>query len=145
MTLKPEILILIVVLSLLIGAGSSYYFSPTKVVTKFVTQVQIKDVIHTNVVTVTKTIKQPNGAVETDTTKTDLSITNDQSQTVAESDKSVTRKESDWKASVQFSSSSTLPEYLYGASIDRKLLGPIYIGAFGNASRVFGAEVGISF
>jgi hypothetical protein len=137
--------ILTVTLTLIVGAAMGRYLTPEKVVTKTVTQIQKVDVVHTNVVTITKTIKQPNGTIETDTTTVDKSVDQTNTNTTSETSKTVTRDNPQWHVSGDFSSSSSLPYYIYGAKIERRILGPIFLGAFGNANRQFGASIGLEF
>lgn len=143
--MSTRLQLLIGLLLLVIGLAIGRYSLPAKVVTVTRIERQDHDVIKTNVVTVTKVVKQPNGTTETNTTVTDHSVTNDQSNTVSQTEKTVTRNQPDWRVGAQFSSSSNLPGYLYGVTVDRRILGPISIGVFGNANRAFGAQIGIEF
>lgn len=131
--------ILIGLLLLVIGIAVGRYTLPTKVVTKTVIDTHTVTVVQHDVQTVevdkpdgTKTVVTTDKSVDTTKSKTDESQT-----------KVTENYKPQWKAAVQFSSSSNLPDYLYGVTLEKRILGPIFIGGFGNANRQFGVSLGV--
>ncbi len=137
MTLKITT-ILCLASAILSAAATRYYFPSLKTETLTVDH----DIIHNNIVTVTKTIKEPNGETNTTTTTTDTS-----SKVDITSHESITVKQPQWTVSGlvanDFSRGLLVPTY--GAQVQRQILGPINIGAFGLTNGTIGVSVGISF
>jgi hypothetical protein len=140
-------LILALIACFLLGLGVGYFSLPQKVVT----QVEVKEKIVTvtekvkadNVVTVYREIQRPDGTKEIRSRTFDKSVsteaeTKDDSKSVSET-KTVERKQPDWKVAGLATTTG------YGASIERRILGPIFLGAFGLSSGMAGISVGLLF
>lgn len=101
-----------------------------------------KEVVKTDIQTVTRTVTLPNGAIDTTTTTTDHSqrIQQDTKQTLVA--KSSTINVSALAAN-DFSRGLISPTY--GISISKEIVGPITIGLFGLTNSTVGLSLGINF
>lgn len=132
----------IYIISLLVIAGLSaattrYYFP--QVQSKTVTVEH--EVEHNNIITVTHTIREPSGTVDTTTTVTDHSTKIDQNIQTA-----VVSKQLDWHVGAQVGMDvhkGLIP--IYGVSLDRRIIGPVTVGGFGLTNGTIGVSVGLSF
>lgn len=111
MTIKAQIVLAFAILAAGIYAGS-------KLVKPVVQTVEIeKEVTRVDTVVVTHEIKRPDGTVETTTTATD------KSQISKEDSKSVTIARKDW-----FVVASSTVDRTYGLAVNRRILGPVFLG-----------------
>lgn len=103
------------------GYGAGRYFQPPRIETKI--EVQEKEVIKKDVVTVIKEITKPDGTKELVTVITDKSTEKKDKQF-----ESVVSKpaEKQWLASVGVNPFAVTDTY--SAKIDRRVLGPIFVG-----------------
>lgn len=119
----------------LIGYTLGRYAKPDKEVIKTVTQTQTVEVVHHDVKTVTHEVTTPDGTKTIDTVSTDVSKdktsidSNTKSETVIDNQKQ-------WLISGQFSPKSNLPGYIYGGSIQKRVLGPAFGGVFVNTETI---------
>lgn len=133
----------------------------TKVVTKTVYQKAVVD--DKNKVTTITTTVSPNGTKTTTTTITDKSIISSNTDKTAQSNsntasnsssdtvstKTTTYSKNDWLVSgiaasrIPLSSGGSPIEY--GAAVNRRILGPIYVGGFGLSGGTYGVSAGLSF
>lgn len=98
-----------------------------------------KEIVRNNVVTVTKYIKTPGGTVTRETTVTDHSVKQKDSLHVT------VYKPSDWNISLSLSADSFTKPDIYGINIQRRILGPIFVGAQGNTKNQYGLSIGLEF
>ena len=132
----------IYIISLLVIAGLSaattrYYFP--QIQSKTVTVEH--EVEHNNIVTVTRTIREPSGAVDTVTTVTDHSTKVEQDIKSA-----LVAKQLNWHAGAQIGidvHKGLIP--IYGVSLDRRIFGPVTVGGFGLTNGTIGISIGLSF
>ena len=100
------------------------------------------DVVHDQIVTVTKTIKQPTGVVETDTTVTD-SKTSDDTDTKTTVAPSPTPSKK-WIVSGTYGMGiNSIPAY--GVEVQYRLIGPVIVGVQGDTSARGLVTLGIEF
>lgn len=128
------------------GLGTGFYLMPSKVVVKTNTVTQTQDIIHDHIITVTKTVVLPNGEKQTTTTTTNNSVINDKSSTQIQSSSVTNYGKPQWKVSAMAglgANNLTLP--IYGAEVQKRLLGPIFVGAWGNSNREGGLSLGLEF
>lgn len=129
---------LFIVMVIVVSAVTKHYF-PT-IETKIVEVT--KEVVKTDVQTVVKTIRTPDGREETVTTVVDHSQkeinTNKEAIVVKGSTINISAL-----VAKDFSGSTDKP--LYGASISKEFIGPVTIGAFGLSNGIIGLSVGINF
>src|SRR5690348_9465953 len=117
------------------AAVTETFFQKTKTV-----EVQ-KDVIHNNVVTVTHTVKLPSGEIDSTTTTTD------HTSRVETDNKSAPALSPNWLVSgfVATDSISALANPAYGVQVNRRILGPIFIGASLSTKHDVGISLGMEF
>lgn len=131
-------LIIAIVLSLGVGVAVGRYLTPP--------DVQIKEVVKEVVVTKkdeqTHTVKVtlPDGTVKEETTKTTKEVSTD-SRTEKKEEVVITSKPQ-WVvgASYQFTSGQA-----YGAQVDRRIIGPVFVGVFANTNKDVGVALRLEF
>jgi len=133
--------VLLGLLLLVVGVAIGRYVTPERIVTKTIIDTKIVTVVQhdTRTVTVTK----PDGTttiVSTDKSVDTIKQVEHESQV-----KVVENNKPQWKVSAQFAPKNVKYEYFYGAQIERRILGPIFIGAFGNLDHTLGLSVGLEF
>lgn len=133
--------LLLALLLLVVGYSLGRYFTPQKVVTE--------TIIKTKTITVVQHDTQTTVTEKPDGTKTTVIVdksvdTTHQDQTIDKT-KVVENNKPDWHIGVDFSPKNPQYEYFYGARVERRILGPMFIGAFGNIDRTLGASIGLEF
>lgn len=142
--LKDKRLLLIV--ALIVGVVIGYYSKPAKV--------EIKEIVKT--VEVVKEvevkskdqkyiqIKKPDGTVITkiDTHEDSKKESDKKIESYVEKSKTVEAR-SNWSVSALIKPQNNQP--LYGLVIERRILGPLKIGAFGTIEKSYGLTVGMEF
>lgn len=137
-----------VLLAFVAGAAVGYFVTPTKVVTKTVvqqTKQETQDIQKNKVFDKTETIL-PDGTKKIETKITDKSTdtTDSTSSSLTTSEKTVERSQSSLLvyglAETKITSMPT-----YGAGVQRRVLGPLWLGAFGTTGPSVGVTVGLSF
>lgn len=146
MNIQLKYLGLVVLVAMALGAYLTRQFAPREVDK---TQIVNHDVVHDHVVTVTKEITNKDGTKEVDTTTTeDKAQTNNQVKSVIDSKPDPVSK-SQWfvtaGAGLDFSKVENFTNPIYQASVNRRILGPIYLGAYGNTKSQVGLQVGLEF
>ncbi len=144
MGIKGHLLIILLVFAA--GFGTAKYFSPAKTIVKTETVVKTNDVIHEHVHTVTHTIVQPNGEKDT-TTVVDNNSTEDKNSTSKSDSSTVTTySKPQWKVGALVGLSSTnLYAPIYGANVEKRILGPISAGLWANTNKEAGLSVSLEF
>lgn len=144
---KPLNLAIAALVLVLLGYATGRYVQPAKVVTETKEVIKEVQVVNKNVVTTEKEIKHPDGTVETDTTIQDKST--EQSTTLDNKDTltTVTNAKPQWRLSAMAGkrSGQSLDQPMYGAIVERRILGPIFVGAWGTSGRDGGISVGLEF
>lgn len=129
----------------LVGYAFGRYVQPARVVTETKEIVKTVEVVKHDTTTKTHEVKHPDGTVETDTTvvnrDTDISGTSSKS----ESKTIVDNTKPQWKVSGLAGYNFSTYEKVYGAEVDRRILGPIFVGAWGNTQHTGGLSVSIEF
>lgn len=138
MTITYRIYIIsLIVVAGLAAATTRFYFP--QVQSKTVTVEH--EVEHNNIVTVTHTVHDANGAVDTTTTVTDHST-----KIESNSQTALVNKPLDWHVGALVGMDvhkGLIP--IYGASLDRRILGPVTVGGFGLTNGTIGVSIGLSF
>lgn len=117
-----------------LAATGTYYFIP-QIKTVEVT----RDVVHTDIQTVTHTMTLPNGNIDTTTT------TIDHTKRLEVDSKTTTQSiPKNWLVSGSYATDRTL-EPIYGLQVQRRVLGNLFIGASGNTKGVIGLSIGMEF
>jgi hypothetical protein len=113
--------------------------APAKV--EYRTQIVTKEVVKKDVKTVVKTVKKPDGTVERTRTTEDKSTSNTDTKTSTE--QIIASKKLDWRVSGLVGLKDG--QQIYGASVERRILGNIHVGIFALPGHMLGASVGMSF
>lgn len=122
---------------LLLGAGLGTFLFPQ--IKEKQVEVQ-KEVLVKDVVTITKIVTRPDGSKEEVITVTDKSKENKQSTNT------VTKKASNWHASVGAKSKiDKLGIDVYTIQIEKRILGDLFIGVTGSTDKTVGITVGMEF
>lgn len=99
-----------------------------------------KEVVRTDIKTVIRSVTLPNGQTETTTETVDHSVkTETDKKTAAVSPKP------DWLVSATVQSNLKLEPPVYGGHVDRRILGPMYIGAGLNTKGDVSLSLGMEF
>lgn len=138
-----------IALGVLVAAGLGYatgrYAQPAKVVIQTKEVVKTVTVVQHDTVTVVKEVKHPDGTTETDTTITDKDKDTTSDSDTKTASETITNLKPQWKAGVQAGYNFSSFQKVYGAQIDRRILGPLFIGAWGNSDHAGGVSVSIEF
>lgn len=133
-------------LLLALGYGIGRHVQPARVEIKREVQLKEVEVIKKDVVIVEKEIVRPDGTIEKERTEIDKSK--------YESEKNFSEKEStlivgskpQWKvqASTNFKNNNVAGP-LYGLGVERRIIGPIFVGGFVNADKQVGLSLSWEF
>ena len=135
MTNKQVALLCIVVA--VTSAGVTHFYFP-QIQTKTVETT--RDVVRTDIQTVVHTVQAPNGQIDTTTTIID------HTQKVETSSKTEVKiLPKDWLVSGYAGSSIHLEPIVYGAQVQRRILGPLFLGVQGNTKGEVGLTLGMEF
>lgn len=121
------------------------YAQPAKIQIKTETVVKEVQVEKRNVVTETREIKHTDGTIETETKTTDLTKVSTKESSDSKTSETVTYNKPQWKVQALLAPQTGPVGPLYGLDVEKRLLGPISVGAWGNTDRKFGASVSIEF
>lgn len=125
--------------SFAIGAALALYFKPNKNVVK--TEYKDRIVTQNHITTVTKIVKVPGGAEETTTTVIDNSKTID-NKSGSMLQETVVQK--NWLVGAGAGLDTHL-QPVYSVQMNRRILGPIFIGAWGTTSKSGGLSLSLEF
>lgn len=139
--------------SLTVGAASAWYFKPPVVETRTEYRDKIVEVVKTvkeRVKVQTKTRKEtkPDGTrvEETTVTKTDTDVKTAGSKTSDTEAIMVERhREPAWRVAVLGGWDFRGQGLVYGGHVERRILGPFWLGVWGLSSGAAGASVGVTF
>ena len=140
------------VILILVGVAIGFHIRPYRLklwkevvtVEKIVKEEVTKKDVKT---TITKNIDGTEVTVIEDKTTID-STTSKDSATKSKESKTIENKKNDWHIAIDgrvkpFEGNFLSPTY--GASIDRRVLGPFWLGIYGSTDKSFGARLGMSF
>lgn len=136
--------IVILLVAVVLGYAFGRYAQPARVETKIVTQIKTVEVESKNVKTTTTETTKPDGTKVVTTTTQDNSVITDNTNSVTKSD-TVKDNRAQWKVTAQLSPTKPQLYYFYGAEVDRRILGPIFAGAYMNVDKNFGVSIGLEF
>jgi hypothetical protein len=146
MNIQLKYLAAIVLVAMACGAALSHQFMPREV-TK--TQLVDHDVIKDHVVTVTKEIVRKDGSKEIDTTVVDDKKENEVKKETISDVKPIPMPQPQWfvtaGAGLDATSLGNLANPVYNASVNRRIIGPVYVGVWGNTRSQVGVQLGLEF
>lgn len=120
--------------AIVLSAAGGYYLriATAQLETKIVT----RDIIRDKIVTVTRTVKAPDGTIIRDRrTETDRDTTR-RSESVVQTAAPL----KDWRISGGY-----MADKVFTGSVERRALGPIFIGVQADSSGRIGASIGVEF
>lgn len=140
-----------IALGVLVAAGLGYafgrYAQPAKVEIKKEVQIKEVEVTKKNVVVVTHEEKRPDGTVVTDTRTVDTSTEASTKNSSSKESTVITNAKPQWKigggAGIKYNEVNLQP--VYTLSAERRILGPIFVGAYGRTDKEVGLSVSIEF
>jgi hypothetical protein len=145
-SLKPwQSITLAILVALGLGYSFGRYAQPAKEVIKTVEVVKTVETVKHDTVTITKQIKKPDGSTETDTTTTDKDVDTTNTSMTDKTSETITNVKPQWKATGLLGYNVSTFQKVYGAEIDRRIIGPIFIGAWANTQQTGGVSVSIEF
>lgn len=133
---NKQVAIVAVVCFILGGVIVKYYFPNIEHQTTEVT----KEVIKNNIRTIVRTIENPNGTKETTTETVDNSV-----RTETQKKEEITARTKDWHVNVAARTNYDKINLVYDLSVERRILGPFYLGARASTDNTIGASVGFEF
>jgi hypothetical protein len=146
MTIQLKYLAAIVIVAMAAGAALTRQFAPREVIK---TQLVDHDVIKDHVVTVTKEIVNKDGSKEIDTTVVDDKKENDVKKETVVDSKPIPQLKPQWfvtaGAGLDVTSLGNMANPVYSGSVNRRILGPIYLGVWGNTRSQVGVQLGLEF
>lgn len=128
-----------------LGYATGRYLQPAKVEIRIEEKIKEVEVVKHDVRTVIREVTRPDGTKETETVIEDKTQESRQKESERKEEKIVTNDKPQWKANVLLTTKQGLLGPAYGASVERRILGPIFAGAFANTDKVIGVTVGIEF
>lgn len=162
--------VIIAVVIFIAGLACGRFTTPSKVVTKTETVTVEKEVVKTKEKNVTDTNKnrelvvtetvKPDGTKiiekhyinrdEIHSTSDKVNVATTESKTDTKSSTVTTNEKNDWNLSALVTSSHTDSDMFheslsYGVHIQRRIIGPFSIGAFGITNKTYGLSIGASF
>lgn len=131
---------------LAIGYGAGRYIQPAKIVTKTETVTKTNTVVQDHIHTVTKTITLPGGKQETITTTDNNSVENQTTKSDTKSSTVVTNSKPQWKVQALAGiDGNHLSVPVYGVDVERRIIGPISAGLYGNNNKEIGLSLSLEF
>ena len=143
MEVKVKTAALAIVGIALLSYATGRYMQPAKVVTKIVTETKEIVVVKNDVQTVTHEVDHPDGTVEKTTTTVDKSQETIAKESRTDIEQTKTNQKPQWLIGAQLTPQSGPLGPVYGAEVQRRIIGPIFVGAFGNTNRTVGLSVSI--
>lgn len=131
-------------LLLVVGYGTGRYLQPAKIQIKKEEVIKEVEVIKKDIRIVEREITRPDG------TKEKERITEDKSQESTKKEKDtkestlIANKKPDWRVN-GLAALNNDRNIVYGLQVERRILGPISVGAFGLTDTTVGLSVGIEF
>jgi hypothetical protein len=146
MNIQLKYLALIILVALAVGAALTRAYAPREVVKTVAVD---HDVVKDHIVTVTKEIVQKDGTKEFDTVVTDDRKEDDTKKTTITDTKTLPSLAPKWFVTagmgLDASSLSSLTTPVYQIGVNRRILGPIFIGVNANTRSQVGVNVGLEF
>lgn len=142
--MKSKNVVILALVAVAVAYAFGRYMQPASI------EIQTREVVKTvEVNTVQKRkikikIVHPDGTVEERWVEEDITIS--QKENVKESSKKVTNQKTQWKAhALAGVTDNNFSEIQYGIQIERRIIGPIFLGAYGIQGGTIGLSVGMEF
>jgi hypothetical protein len=131
----------------LLGYATGRYFQPAKVEIR--TEEKVRTVLIETVKKKRIKIKiiRPDGTIEEKEIEEDITINEKDKSKDTKTEKIVTNSKAQWRASLLAGKRDgidlTLP--MYGVSIEKRLIGPTFVGVWATNKKDFGISIGLEF
>ncbi len=136
MNLKAIVIYSVVLVALSV-AGTRYLWPQIETQTK----IEEKEVVRTDVRTVIREVVKPDGSKETVTEIIDKS-----KQSSTKESLQITTRKNDWFVTAGVAAElGNFQQQTYNLQVNRRILGPIFLGVSGNTRREVGVAVGFEF
>lgn len=138
----------VVLISIVLALGGyavGRYLQPPEVVTKEVEKIKEVEVVKRDVKTIIKEVVRPDGSKETVTTIDESTRENTRRQADTSKETTITPAKPRWKAGANVKASLTNVLPVYGVQIERRILGPFYVGVQGWADSTVAVSVSMEF
>ena len=129
-------LIISFAVGILVGGYIIYKFYPN---VKKQIEIQEKEVVRNDIRTIVKEVIRPDGSKETTTEIVD------KTKKIYDNKINYAESKLDWLISANIAKKNFKNSDIYGLQIQRRILGPIFIGLTGNTNKEYGISVGFEF
>lgn len=134
------------ILLLVIGYAAGRYVQPAKVVTKTETVTKTNTVVQEHVHTVVQTVVKPNGEKVITKTTDNNSVEKNNTSSDSSASTVTTYSKPQWRAQGLVGLSTiNLSSSIYGVGVERRILGPIFVGAYGKTNSEAGLSLSLEF
>jgi hypothetical protein len=142
MNIQVKYLVILILVSAVVGGAITAKFVSGREVVKTETIDHV--VTQDHIVTVVKEVDRPDGTKEITTTKDDNSVKKDTSISQSEDKKAVVQP--NWMVSggVGLNFDGTM-DRVYQLNVQRRILGPVFVGAYGTTKSEVGLSIGFEF
>jgi len=143
--MNTKTLIIVALLLGLVGYAVGRYVQPPQVVTKEVEVIKEVEVVKREVKTVIKEVVRPDGTKETTTSIDETSKETSRRDAENRKDVTVVSEKAQWKAGIMAKASLTNVIPVYGFQVERRILGPFFVGAQGWGDQSAGLSLSLEF
>ncbi len=138
-----KVIATVILAAALLGYAGGRYVQPAHVITEIKEVVKTVEVVKHDTTTTTKETTHPDGTKDTETTV--VNHDTDISSSVDKKDNKTITLQPQWKAQAQYGYDFSTLRPVYGAGIERRILGPISAGVWGNNNHTAGLSASIEF
>lgn len=142
--MSKKMIVLGVLIVAVVGYAFGRYLQPPDI--KIKTVIQEKEVIveRKNIVTVVKEVVRPDGTKETETRTEDKSETTGKKDSSTNNNYESISSKPQWRVQGMIGLNAQAKND-YGLAVERRIIGPIFVGAYGNTQKSMGLSVSIEF
>jgi len=138
---------IMVLVALGLGYAVGRYVQPASIKIVKEEVIKIVDRINKDVVTIIEKITRPDGTVEEKTTIIDKTQYEHYQQQQTNESTTIVSQKAQWK--VQGLAGIRIDDFrgpqIYGVGIERRIIGPVFVGVWGNTDKQVGLSVGLEF
>lgn len=138
-----------VAIGVLVAAGLGYafgrYAQPARVEIKKEIEIQEKEVVKHDTVIVEKETKLPDGTVVKEKRTEDKTVESRKSDSKEKESTLIVSAKPQWRAGALAGYDLNQFKPVYGGEVERRILGPIFVGVWANTQSTVGAKLSIEF
>lgn len=128
-----------------LGYGFGRYMQPAKIQIKKEEVIKEVEVVKKDVVVVEKITTNKDGTTVVERRTEDKSTERSSTDTRTKESTLVINVKPQWRVQGMVGYRGQLDRPMYGAGIERRILGPVFVGAWGNTEKQFGLSAGFEF